>query len=76
MYRFCRVVFGLNALLFLLNGTIRHHLGTFALKDPDFVKLMVEGCHVDNLVTGERTARDRMAKGGSIFESGKQTTRN
>ena len=74
VYRFCRVVFGLNASPFLLNGTIRHHLDTFALKDPDFVKRMVEGFYVDDLVTGERTAgkaftlfekaRDRMAKGG------------
>ena len=74
VYRFCRVVFGLNASPFLLNGTIRHHLETFALKDPDFVKRMVEGFYVDDLVTGERTAgkaftlfekaRDRMAKGG------------
>ena len=72
--RFCRVVFGLNASPFLLNGTIRHHLDTFVLMDPDFVKRMVEGFYVDDLVTGERTAgnaftlfkkaRDRMAKGG------------
>ena len=26
VYRYCRVVFGLNATPFLLNGTIRHHL--------------------------------------------------
>lgn len=56
VYRFCRVVFGLNASPFLLNGTIRHHLDTFALKDPDFVKRMVEGFYVDDLVTGERIA--------------------
>ena len=30
VYRFCRVVFGLNASPFLLNGTIRHHLAIFA----------------------------------------------
>ena len=85
VYRFCRVVFRLNASPFLLNGTIRHHLDTFALKDPDFVERMVEEFYVDDLVTGERTAgkafslvreSKRWQKGGLIFESGKQTTRN
>ncbi|XP_074620271.1 uncharacterized protein LOC141879055 [Acropora palmata] len=69
VYRFCRIVFGLNASPVLLIGTIRHHLDT-----SDFVKRMMEGFYVDDLVTGERTAgkaftlfekaRDRMAKGG------------
>jgi len=57
VYGFCRVVFRLNASPFLLNGTIRHHLDTFARKDPDFVKRMVEGFYVDDLVKGERTAK-------------------
>ena len=30
VYRFCCVVFGLNASPFLLNGTIKHHLATYA----------------------------------------------
>ena len=74
VYRFCRVVFGLNASPFLLNGTIRHHLATYAEVDPEFVKRMIEGFYVDDLVTGERTvdktftlyknARERMSKGG------------
>ena len=55
VYRFCRVVFGLNASPFLLNGTIRHHLATYAEVDPEFVKRMIEGFYVDDLVTGERT---------------------
>ena len=74
VYRFCRVVFGLNASPFLLNGTIRHHLATFAQRDPEFVKRMLEGFYVDDLVTGEGTTdkaftlyqkvRDRLAMGG------------
>ncbi len=74
VYRFCRVVFGLNASPFLLNGTIRHHLATFTEVDPEFVKRMVEGFYVDDLVTGECTtekaftlyekAKERMATGG------------
>lgn len=34
VYRFCRVLFGLNVSPFLLNGTITHHLATFAEADP------------------------------------------
>ena len=74
VYRFCRVVFGLNASPFLLNGTIRHHLATYAEVDPEFVKRMIEAFYVDDLVTGERTvdktftlyknAGERMSKGG------------
>ena len=74
VYKFCRVVFGLSASPFLLNGTIRHHLATFAEMDPVFVKRMVEGFYVDDLVSGDRTtekaltlyenAKERMSKGG------------
>ena len=74
VYKFCLVVFELNASPLLLNGTIRQHLATCAEVDPEFVKRMIEGCYVDDLVTGERTvektftlyknARERMAKGG------------
>ena len=55
VYRFCRIVFGLNASPFLLNGTITHHLATFAGVDPEFVKRMVEGFYVDDLVLGDCT---------------------
>ena len=74
MYWFCRVVFGLNASPFLFNGTLRHHLATFADMDPRFVRKMIEGFYVDDLVTGESTtaeacslyekAKGRMASGG------------
>ena len=74
VYRFCRVVFGLNASPFLLNGTIRHHPATYAEVDPEFVKRLIEAFYVDDLVTGERTvdktfalyknARERIAEGG------------
>ena len=57
----------------MLNGTIRHHLATYAEVDPEFVKRMIEGFYVDDLVTGERTvdktftlyknAGEQMAKG-------------
>lgn len=74
VYRFCQVVFGLNVSPFLLNGTIRHRLATFAEVDPEFVRKMVESFYVDDLVSGESTtdkaynlyskAKVRMANGG------------
>lgn len=74
VYRFCRVVFGLNASPFLLNGTIRHHLATFAEVDPEFVRKMIESFYVDDLVSGDSAtdkaydlyskAKTRMAEGG------------
>ena len=74
VHRFCRVVFGLNVSPFLLNGTIRHHLTTFAETDPEFVRKMVESFYIDDMVSGDGTidrafdlyskAKVRMANGG------------
>ncbi|XP_028512935.1 uncharacterized protein LOC110232368 [Exaiptasia diaphana] len=74
IFRFCRVVFGLNASPFLLNATIRHHLGKYAELDPNFTTRMIEGFYVDDLVTGGNASREvlnlyhkaksRMAEGG------------
>lgn len=74
VYRFCRVVFGLNASPFLLNATLRHHLSRYEAIDPDFVRKMINSFYVDDLVTGENSAnssfdlyeksRDRLAEGG------------
>ena len=58
VYRFCRVVFGLNASPFLLNATIRHHLSKFAEIDPCFVRRMLEGFYVDDLVSGGNTTEE------------------
>ena len=74
IYRFCRVVFGLNASPFLLNGTIRYHLSKFEKEDPLFVRKMLESFYVDDLVSEENSSNDayalyikaknRMAQGG------------
>ena len=58
VYRFCRVVFGLNASPFLLNATIRHHLNKYVSTDPYFVQKMLEGFYVDDLVSGGNTTED------------------
>ena len=73
-YRFCRVVFGLNASPFLLNATLRYHIEQFGDNDPAFVQKMKEGFYVDDLVSGGKStnevidlyekAKTRMAFGG------------
>ena len=74
MYRFCRVVFGLNASPFLLNATLRHHISKYNSIDPEFVRKLLDSFYVDDLVTGEDDsneayklfgkARERMANAG------------
>ena len=64
----------LNASPFLLNATIRHHLNRFVSTDPCFVRKMLEGFYVDDLVSGGNTSKNafelyskalsRMASGG------------
>ena len=74
VYRFCRVVFGLNASPFHLNATLRHHISKFKDEDADFVRRMIESFYVDDLVTGKddtgkaftlyKGSKDRLARGG------------
>ena len=52
VYRFCRVVFGLNASPFLLNATLRHHISKFITVDPDFVKKLIDLFYVYDFVGG------------------------
>eukprot|EP00794_Sanderia_malayensis_P009391 gene9391-biopygen7530 len=74
VYRFNRVVFGVNSSPFLLNAVLRHHIETYVAEDPDFVSKLVQSFYVDDLVTGGRNtkevistlekARTRMQEGG------------
>jgi hypothetical protein len=52
-YRFCSVVFGLNASPFLLNATLRHHISKYKSDDPEFVRKLLDSFYVDDLVSGE-----------------------
>ena len=74
VYRFCGVVFGLNASPFLLNATLRYHIEQFSDSDPAFVQKLKEGFYVDDFVSGGKStdevidiyekAKTRMAFGG------------
>ena len=71
VYRFCRVVFGVNASPFLLNATIRHHLEKYEECDPEFVQKLRDSFYVDDFVGGAvnvvvlyHKTNDRKADGG------------
>ena len=74
IFRFCRVVFGVNCSPFLLNGTLCVHLQKYELDDPKFVAKMLSSLYVDDLVSGGKNkeevkglydhASKRLAEGG------------
>ena len=74
VYRFCRVVFGLNSSPFLLNATLRYHFSKYKELDPKFVQQMLESFYVEDLVSGDDTvqltydlylkSKTRLAEGG------------
>ena len=53
LYRFCRVVFGVNSSPFLLNATLRYHISQYSL-DAQFVENLLNSFFIDDLVSGER----------------------
>ena len=52
VFRFLRVVFGVNSSPFLLNAVLRHHLEMYKEVDPNFASKLIESFYVDDLVTG------------------------
>ena len=57
IYRFCRVVFGVNARAFLLNATLQNHIKHYNT-DTDFADKLSESFYVDDLVAGEANDED------------------
>ncbi|GFR22547.1 integrase catalytic domain-containing protein [Trichonephila clavata] len=53
VYRFNRVLFGVNASPFLLAATIKTHIEKYVEKYPDTVRILDHCFYVDDLVTGE-----------------------
>ena len=73
VYRFCRVVFGVNSSPFLLNATLKHHLQNFKDSDSLFVSQMQDSLYVDDMVFSTNTleaARDMYEKARSRMSSG------
>ena len=74
VYRFNRVVFGVNCSPFLLNAVIRYHVNKYAEEDPMFATRMSNSFYVDDLVAGTsdvesgiqlyEKAKSRMKAGG------------
>ena len=74
VYRFCRVVFGVNSSPFLLNATLRYHISKYAIHDKNFADKLLRSFYVDDLATGESStedayllytkAKERMSEGG------------
>ena len=58
MYRFCQVVFSLNASPFLLNATLRHHISKFAVDNSEFVMKLLELFYVDGFVGGGSSSKE------------------
>ncbi len=55
VYRFARVVFGVNASPFLLNATVRHHLELHADTHREIVSKVIRSIYVDDIVTGSQS---------------------
>ncbi|GFY04571.1 uncharacterized protein TNCV_4416551 [Trichonephila clavipes] len=57
VYRFNRVLFGVNKSPFLLAATIKTHIGKYMEKYPDTVRTLDHCFYVDDLVTGDDNAK-------------------
>lgn len=66
--RFQRVVFGCNSSPFLLNAVLRHHINKYVEQDPEFVKKLLGGFFVDDLVSGGNDTQDAF----SLYEKAKE----
>ncbi|GFW33965.1 integrase catalytic domain-containing protein [Trichonephila clavipes] len=70
VYRFNRVLFGVNASPFLLAATIKTHIGKYMERYPDTVRTLDHCFYVDDLVTGEddsKSAFDLSSKVAKIM---------
>ena len=56
IFRYNRVVFGVNSSPFILNAVLRHHLESFNDTDPELTSKVKENFFVDDVVTGADSA--------------------
>ena len=52
IYRFCRVIFGMNCSPFLLNVTLKYHVTKYYALDPVLAQSTLEGLYVDDWTSG------------------------
>ena len=71
VYRFQRVVFGVNASLFLLNAVIRHHLSKIQDTDKGLADKMMKSFLFDDMCTDATTVKDAIA----LYENSKSAMR-
>ena len=67
IYRFLRVVFGINSSPFLLNGTIIHHLKKYLHSSKELSETFLRDLYVDDSTTGVNTVQE----GVKFFELAK-----
>ena len=52
VFRFLRVIFGLNCSPFLLGASLNHHIRKYELEDATFVRALLESLYVDDMISG------------------------
>ena len=55
VYRFLKVVFEVTSSLFLLNGTIGHHLSKYLSGNQQFIEKLLQDFYVDDIASGTKT---------------------
>ena len=57
---FARVVFGVASSPFLLSATLKHHIESFELLDPEFVKKFQRSMYVDDITFGADNVKETL----------------
>ena len=60
IYRFCRVIFGVNCSPFLLNATLNHHVNHYMESHEEICKEILRSLYVDDLNTGAQSDEECM----------------
>ena len=60
IYRFCRVIFGVNCSPFLLNATLNHHVNQYMESHEEICKEILRSLYVDDLNTGAQSDEECM----------------